>query len=202
MFGVDRSESRAHCGVLLVFIILQHITITAERDLIKSYKNTAEEFNKTINSLQNNFSSLSQKNLELEINVTSLSEELKKESTKRGWFFMSDEVKNWSDSRQYCRDHGADLVIINSEEKQSLLVDPSDQRFWRSSASHRTTVTYVTNVLFPWLQTARGHTSPALLTGICSNDLPSGRPIGTPCVRNSLLRQGFRDCHAAFVTLT
>ncbi|KAL1281247.1 hypothetical protein QQF64_000050 [Cirrhinus molitorella] len=30
--------------LLLVFIILQHITITAERDLIKSYKNTVEEF--------------------------------------------------------------------------------------------------------------------------------------------------------------
>ncbi|KAL1281230.1 hypothetical protein QQF64_000033 [Cirrhinus molitorella] len=72
------------CVLLLVFIILQHITITAERDLIKSYKNTAEEFNQTINSLQNNFSSLSQKNLELEINVISLSDKLKKESTKRG----------------------------------------------------------------------------------------------------------------------
>ncbi len=86
------------CVLLLVFIILQYITITAERDLIKSYKNTVEEFNQTINGLQNNytdlmtekhqlqnnFSSLTQKNLELESNVTSLSEELKKEASKRG----------------------------------------------------------------------------------------------------------------------
>ncbi len=31
---------------------------------------------------------------------------------------MSTEEKSWSDSRQYCRDHGSDLVIINTEEKQ------------------------------------------------------------------------------------
>ncbi|KAL0202496.1 hypothetical protein M9458_000514, partial [Cirrhinus mrigala] len=74
-----------------------HITITAERDLMKSYKNTVKEFNQTINSLQdnytdlmiekdqlqNNFSSLSQKKLELEARVTSLSEELKKEASKQ-----------------------------------------------------------------------------------------------------------------------
>ncbi len=77
------------CVLLLVFIILQYITITAERDLIKSYKNTVEEFNQTINGLQdnytdlmtekhqlqNNFSSLSQKNLELETRVKDLTAE-------------------------------------------------------------------------------------------------------------------------------
>ncbi len=150
------------CVLLLVFIILQHITITAERDLIKSYKNTVEEFNKTINGLQNNYTdlmtekhqlqnnfiSLSQKKLELERNVTSLSEELKKETSNRGQytcfclfvcfynsfikymflcgsgcFFVSTELKSWSDSRQYCRDRGADLIIINTEEKQVSLFE-------------------------------------------------------------------------------
>ncbi|KAL0202525.1 hypothetical protein M9458_000543, partial [Cirrhinus mrigala] len=76
------------CVLLLVFIILQHITITAERDLMKS-KNPAEEFNQTINSLQanytdlmiekdqlqNNFNSLSQKKLELETRVKDLTAE-------------------------------------------------------------------------------------------------------------------------------
>ncbi|KAL1281229.1 hypothetical protein QQF64_000032 [Cirrhinus molitorella] len=77
------------CVLLLVFIILQHITITAERDLIKSYKNTVEEFNQTTNSLQDNYTdlmtkkhklqnslnSLSQKKLELEIRVKDLTAE-------------------------------------------------------------------------------------------------------------------------------
>ncbi|KAK7161102.1 hypothetical protein R3I94_003933 [Phoxinus phoxinus] len=76
------------CVLLLVFITL-YITTTAERDLFKSYKNTVEEFNHTINSLQdnytdlmtekdqlkNNFNSLSQKKLELETRVNDLSVE-------------------------------------------------------------------------------------------------------------------------------
>ncbi|RXN30602.1 serine threonine- kinase pim-2-like protein [Labeo rohita] len=36
-----------------------------------------------------------------------------------GGFFTTIQMKNWSDSRQFCRDHGADLVIIKSKEKQS-----------------------------------------------------------------------------------
>uniref|UniRef100_A0A9J7ZEZ0 C-type lectin domain-containing protein n=1 Tax=Cyprinus carpio carpio TaxID=630221 RepID=A0A9J7ZEZ0_CYPCA len=179
------------CVLLLVFIILLHISITAERDLIKSYKNTVEEFKQTINSLQDNytdltqknlvletkykdlttekdqlqsnFSSLNQKKLELESRVTSLSDELQKEESKLSpykfgfvlflyfslslciefiiififivvvfllgnlcgpvCFFMSTELKSWSDSRQYCRDRGADLVIINTEEKQVSLCE-------------------------------------------------------------------------------
>ncbi|XP_067298486.1 CD209 antigen-like protein C [Pseudorasbora parva] len=155
------------CVVLLIFIII----ITAERDLLKSYKNTAEELNQTINSLQdnytdlmtekdqlkNNFSSLSQKKLELETRVndltaekgqlqrrvdslsqekldlerkvTSLGEELK-EKSKQDVLFMSSELKSWSDSRQYCRDRGADLVIINTEEKQRYISSFTQDRVW------------------------------------------------------------------------
>ncbi len=36
---------------------------------------------------------------------------------------MSTELKNWSDSRQYCRDRGADLIIINTEDKQVSLCE-------------------------------------------------------------------------------
>ncbi|XP_077057528.1 uncharacterized protein LOC143710449 isoform X3 [Siphateles boraxobius] len=182
------------CVLLLVFITLQHITITAERDLLKSYKNTVEEFNHTINSLQdnytdlmtekdqlkNNFNSLNQKKLELETRVNDLSveksqlqrsfdalnqkkleletrvnaltaeksqlqgsfnalsqrnlqleTELRKLSERgNGWFFMSSESMSWSDSRKFCRDRGADLIIINTEEKQRFITSLAKERVW------------------------------------------------------------------------
>ncbi|XDV15992.1 hypothetical protein PO909_015893 [Leuciscus waleckii] len=70
------------CVLLLVFITL-YITITAERDLLKSYN-----------------------------------------------LFKSNESKSWSESRQYCRDRGADLIIINTEEKQKHLTSFIKERVW------------------------------------------------------------------------
>ncbi|XP_067260262.1 uncharacterized protein [Chanodichthys erythropterus] len=115
------------CVLLLIFIIVQHIFITAEREsLFKSYKNTVEEFNQTIN----NYTDLAQKKLELESKVRSLSDELKKAASKRIFFPTSSESKSWSDSRQYCRDRGADLVIIDTEEKQRLISSFIKERVW------------------------------------------------------------------------
>ncbi|XP_016417054.1 CD209 antigen-like protein E [Sinocyclocheilus rhinocerous] len=43
---------------------------------------------------------------------------------------MSSELKSWSDSRQYCRDHGADLIIINTEEKQRHISSFIKESVW------------------------------------------------------------------------
>ncbi|XP_039541294.1 CD209 antigen-like [Pimephales promelas] len=181
------------CVLLLVFITL-YITITAERNLLKSYKNTVEEFNHTIISLQdkntnlmtendqlkNKFNSLSQKKLDLETRVNDLTAEKSqlrgsfdalnqkkleletrvndltaeksqlqgsfdalnqkkleletdlRELSKRGngWFFISSELKSWSESRQFCRDRGADLIIINTEEKQRFISSFIKESVW------------------------------------------------------------------------
>ncbi|KAK2915706.1 hypothetical protein Q8A67_000080 [Cirrhinus molitorella] len=44
--------------------------------------------------------------------------------------FISDEKMSWSESRQYCRNHGADLVIISSEEKQRHISSVIKERLW------------------------------------------------------------------------
>ncbi|XDV16007.1 hypothetical protein PO909_015902 [Leuciscus waleckii] len=97
--------------------------------------------------LQRSFDALNQKKLELETRVTSWSEEPKKEKSKQGilleqvvflsgflWgpdgLFMSSEPMSWSDSRHYCRDRGADLVIINTEEKQRRITSFIKERVW------------------------------------------------------------------------
>ncbi|XP_059366394.1 CD209 antigen-like protein A [Carassius carassius] len=115
------------CILLLITIILQHFMITAERDKIKSYKSTAEEFNQTMYCLHSRYTEVEEKKLELESKDTPLSNELKKDASKQGnlcaadGFFTSIEMKNWSDSRQFCRDHGFDLLIIKSKVKQTTV---------------------------------------------------------------------------------
>ncbi|XP_002660626.3 uncharacterized protein dcsignlg [Danio rerio] len=146
------------CALLLLFITLQNISITAERDLFKTYKNTVEELNHTISSLQHDntdletdkqqledkynslslkkqqletkYNSLSLGKQQLENRVTSLSAELKEARSKSGWFFMSTEAMSWSESRQFCRDRGADLVIIKSEEKQRFISSLVKEDTW------------------------------------------------------------------------
>ncbi|XP_048051396.1 CD209 antigen-like protein B isoform X2 [Megalobrama amblycephala] len=161
------------CVILLVFIIAQHISNTAEREsLFKRHQKAVEEFNQTINSLQHNYTeimtedlrtnfnslsqkkleletrvndltaekkqlegsvdALTQKKLELESKVTSLSDEVKiKEYLWSPYgLFTSDEEKSWSDSRQYCRERGGDLVIINTEEKQRHITSFLKESVW------------------------------------------------------------------------
>ncbi|XP_051751617.1 CD209 antigen-like protein E isoform X2 [Ctenopharyngodon idella] len=166
--GKDEKHRGSRClvlmtvclGLICILLLVIIISITAEREsLFKSYKNTVEEINQTINSLQDNytdltqkkleletrvkdltvekdqlknsFNSLSQKNRELESRVTSLSDDLTREASKRGFFFfIFHEWKSWSESRQYCRDRGADLVIINTEEKQRLISSIIKEKAW------------------------------------------------------------------------
>ncbi|KAG9259778.1 C-type lectin domain family 4 member M-like isoform X1 [Astyanax mexicanus] len=61
-----------------------------------------------------------------------------KEAVKDGWsffdtsvYYISTETKSWTDSRQDCRNRGADLLIINSREEQDLAKSlRGNQRTW------------------------------------------------------------------------
>ncbi|XP_039503856.1 CD209 antigen-like protein A [Pimephales promelas] len=78
------------CVLLLVFVVLQHITIT---------------------------------------DLTETNEELKANSG-HVCFSICNEEMSWNDSRQFCRDRGADLVIINTEEKQKFITSFIKERMW------------------------------------------------------------------------
>ncbi|XP_050961573.1 putative leucine-rich repeat-containing protein DDB_G0290503 [Labeo rohita] len=66
------------CGVLLVFVILQHISITADKGQSKTYKDTIQVFNETINRLQNSYSDLMTKKDQLQEKFNVMSDELNK----------------------------------------------------------------------------------------------------------------------------
>uniref|UniRef100_A0A8C9WNR5 C-type lectin domain-containing protein n=1 Tax=Scleropages formosus TaxID=113540 RepID=A0A8C9WNR5_SCLFO len=44
-------------------------------------------------------------------------------------YYMSTEQKTWNESQNFCKQKGADLVIINSKEEQGF-IDLFNQPFW------------------------------------------------------------------------
>nr|XP_055064547.1 CD209 antigen-like protein E [Misgurnus anguillicaudatus] len=45
-------------------------------------------------------------------------------------YFISSEKKNWTESRRYCRERGADLIIINNKEEQDFVKNAGIQQIW------------------------------------------------------------------------
>ncbi|XP_073716235.1 C-type lectin domain family 4 member E isoform X1 [Misgurnus anguillicaudatus] len=143
------------CVLLVAALIVLNIHLTSERDLMKmSYMDISKEYNETLNGLmmnysqltkereelQNRFNFMSQKKLELETKVKNLNDALMKKSETYPYskadykrttqVYISTEKKSWSDSRQFCRDSGGDLIIINTEEEQIYISSIAKDVVW------------------------------------------------------------------------
>ncbi|XP_073730766.1 uncharacterized protein [Misgurnus anguillicaudatus] len=46
------------------------------------------------------------------------------------FYFISSENKSWSESRIYCRERGADLIIINNKEEQDFVKNAGIKQIW------------------------------------------------------------------------
>ncbi|XP_036420159.1 C-type lectin domain family 12 member B-like [Colossoma macropomum] len=105
--------------------------LTEERDQLKSsYQNLTEEkeqINNTYRNLIQEYHILQTKFHHLvKLIEKSCFKELK--TFGSSFYFFSTENKSWSESRQDCREGGADLVIINSKEEQMFLIDQKNER--------------------------------------------------------------------------
>ncbi|XP_076874405.1 uncharacterized protein LOC143524785 isoform X2 [Brachyhypopomus gauderio] len=97
----------------------RHNNLTAERDQLQTRYNilTAER-----DQLQKE-RELQKKFFEMDVHV--------KKGWTSSWVYLSDGEETWSDSRKYCQDRGADLIIINSKEKQDFVAQTlANKRAW------------------------------------------------------------------------
>ncbi|XP_056322519.1 hepatic lectin-like [Danio aesculapii] len=47
------------------------------------------------------------------------------------FYYLSNETKSWTESRRYCRDRGADLIIINNKQEQDFIMNiTGNNEFW------------------------------------------------------------------------
>ncbi|KAF4108186.1 hypothetical protein G5714_010945 [Onychostoma macrolepis] len=49
---------------------------------------------------------------------------------KFSFYYISSEKKSWTESRRYCTERGADLIIINNREEQNFFETVPVSRFW------------------------------------------------------------------------
>ncbi|XP_026089438.1 CD209 antigen-like protein C [Carassius auratus] len=118
--------------------------ITEERDqLLTNHRNLTDERQQLLTNNMN----LTQERQHLLTKITNLTEERDELKSERNdlqkfadglkchqstLYFFSSEKKNWNESRRYCRERKADLIIINNREEQDFVknICGSKDHFW------------------------------------------------------------------------
>ncbi|XP_076874372.1 uncharacterized protein LOC143524150 [Brachyhypopomus gauderio] len=139
------------CVLLLTVIIVMWVKFTSERDQLQtSYNNFTIERDQ----LQTSYNNLTIERDQLQSRYNKLITERESvqrdrdrlqlrlseidKATEQGWmcfnssiYYISTEEKTWSESRQFCRERGGDLVIINSRQEQNFVsMMRGDRKAW------------------------------------------------------------------------
>ncbi|KAI5086659.1 CD209 antigen-like protein C, partial [Silurus meridionalis] len=103
--GGDTAWSRCkRCGAVCVVPLCVLLFVVSTVLWIKFSNQLQTIYNKpTIEQLQRNFSKLGWINFSF------------------SFYYVSNDYKSWEESRQNCRDKGADMMIINSKEEQEFI---------------------------------------------------------------------------------
>ncbi|XP_051245553.1 CD209 antigen-like protein E isoform X14 [Dicentrarchus labrax] len=115
-------------GVMYLLILagtyIRYILVTLEKTQLQTRN---DQLSKNYSQLQGTLSGIKVNNSQLQDEVKQLKAKIEGKCPE-GWrkfgyscYFKSNEWKTWYDSRSYCQNKGADLVIINYEEEQKFV---------------------------------------------------------------------------------
>ncbi|XP_059400684.1 C-type lectin domain family 12 member B-like [Carassius carassius] len=117
------------CVLLLTAVIVLCVTLAQERQQFitknENLTNERKQLILKITNLTNEREQLILKNT----NLTNEREQLRSElhfcvnwtCYQSSFYYMSKEKKNWTESRRYCTERGADLIIINNREEKDFI---------------------------------------------------------------------------------
>ncbi|KAM8749965.1 C-type lectin domain family 4 member E-like [Acanthopagrus schlegelii] len=141
--GPRSSERRLHGAVVLCLGLLSVVLLVGLISLGVTYWDLAAEHStvkanltERLQASNDKLSSVSEERDQLNANLTSVSKELDRlqslskqnRTCPAGWkmfsctcYLFSTETDSWENGRQDCRDRGAELVTIDTDEKQELI---------------------------------------------------------------------------------
>nr|ADB55613.1 CD209 [Danio rerio] len=111
-------------------LLASNTNLKVEKDqqlkMMKAMKDQLEDIIKNLLKENKQFSSKNEDLLKQSAQLKKEKKDLEKRLHEQdSWFyfqssfyFISSEERNWTESRRYCRDKGADLIIINNREEQ------------------------------------------------------------------------------------
>ncbi|XP_051972989.1 CD209 antigen-like protein E isoform X6 [Xyrauchen texanus] len=129
------------CLGLLCVLLLTAVIVLC----VQLFRKT-DQFNKERDQIQNKTTVLQNETNELLIknnNLIKQSEQCSRDNTgiykllNDGWicykfsfYYISSEIKSWNESRNNCKERGADLVIINNREEQDFVRKITNDNIW------------------------------------------------------------------------
>uniref|UniRef100_A0A8C1DSK4 C-type lectin domain-containing protein n=1 Tax=Cyprinus carpio carpio TaxID=630221 RepID=A0A8C1DSK4_CYPCA len=139
--GSDDVMIRYSRAAAVVFVLLCVLLLTARIILCATFTQERQQLLTKITNLTEEREQL----LTKIINLTEERDQLKSEKNElqkcvadgcqghqSSLYFISSETKTWNESRRYCRERAADLIIINNTEEQDFVknITGSSEYFW------------------------------------------------------------------------